>query len=81
MLPRVRHSYDVPPPIKPWHVSTARQLYEMHGGKNVRGLEKALYFAQTHKCSPPIIRVLSTLLDHHREKVAKHQRLSWRPMR
>lgn len=80
MLPRIRHSYDVPSPIEPWHVSTARRLYEMHGGKNVSGLERAVRYTQGHQVPSQVVRLLKTLLDIARAKEAKRIAASWTPM-
>ena len=81
MVYRINHSFDRVPHIEPWHVEAARRIYSIYGGNNLRGLEKAIYYTQTHQCVPAVIHILKTLLDCEREKVAKQQRLEWRPMR
>lgn len=78
---RTFHSYDRLPPIRAHHVSLARMAYSACGGKNVRGLERALDVCTRRNAPRPVIRVLQELLAIERERERKRMALDWRPMR
>jgi hypothetical protein len=79
-MPRVFHSYDVPPRIEPRHASVVSRLLRFYG-KSPSGVRKAMDMANRGRATAPIHRLLREHLEiaywRERQEWAKH----WRPLR